>query len=173
MTSLPRSLRWSCAAVLPLLAGCAQDAGSYPSLAPRAVEQRGFAEPEVAAPPTGSPTADPALTAPIAAARAKLERAAASYASTLSRLAPLVTRARGAAVGSDAWIAAQSALADLDAIRSDTRAAQNDLEALAIDRAQSGAPDDPALSMARADAEAQLVEEETQGKALEAKLASA
>lgn len=139
---------------LLLMAGCAASEGvDAPSLLPRPVEKRSDALPAYTPPPL---VADPALDAAIA--RNARERADAS-----ARLEPLARRAeaaatagRGAAVGSERWIAAQSALAELDDLRATASAAVTDLEQLAIARAATGAPDYPALEQARQEAAGEL-----------------
>ena len=139
-------------ALLPL-AACAADGGDYPSLAPRAVEGRGFAEPE--APTPAPPTADPALDATIGAARASLAGSASRFTTQAAAAERAVRAARGAAQGSDAWLDAQTAVAALDTLRADTSQATNDLAALAIDRAAKLEPAYPTLDAAQAEAERQ------------------
>lgn len=141
-----------------LLAGCAAgDAGRYPSLLPRAIEQRGEAEP--AQPEPAAVVADPALDTRLAEQRSLLARQTAQFASLERRAAPLARVAQRQAVGSEAWIAAQAALAELDGARADTSALVADLEAMAIERGTSGAADYPAIGTLHDEAAAQLARE--------------
>ncbi|RDE05204.1 hypothetical protein [Sphingomonas aracearum] len=150
-----------------LLGGCAAGAGGgdAPSLLPRAIESRGDALPAYTPPPL---VADPELDAAIA-------RNADARAAAARRLEPIAQRAqaaaaaaRGAAVGSERWIAAQSALAELDDLRASASAAVTDLEQLAIARAAQGLPDYPALEQARQAAAAELAAQTQRIERLEA-----
>lgn len=136
------------AAFLLCASGCARQDGSFPSLAPRPGEAKGFGEPE--APPAPPLTADPALDRQVAALTARLEEAGRSFDSAAARAEPLAARARGAAEGSEAWIAAQSALSELDAARADASGVATDAEALAVERAATLLPDYPALETLQA-----------------------
>jgi hypothetical protein len=143
----------ACLALL-LSAGCSQSrVDDYPSLLPRPIEKRGFAEPEPKAPPVVRP--DPALDTAIAKQRAALSAAAAAFGTQAERAERLASRARGAAAGSESWIAAQVALAELDTLRGATAGALADIERLAIDRAAKGEPPYPALEVLLADARRQ------------------
>ena len=140
-----------------LLAACASDPTVYPSLAPRPVEKLGFAEP--ATPPPAPAAQDPALDAKLAAVTARGDAAARDFDRAAARAATLTRAARGAKVGSDAWIAAQTAIADLDALRSSYGDTVGALDDLASTRAAALQPAYPALEQAlaaaRAAAEAQ------------------
>ena len=138
---------------LLLLAGCASVDRGYPSLLPRAIEARGFAEP--AAPPPAPVTPDPALDAEIVARSSALATSNAAFTKSVARAAALTTAARGDKAGGERWLSAQTALADLDAQRAATGDAANALEQLAADRAAALQPDYPALDLARAHAQAQ------------------
>lgn len=101
-----------------ILAGCAAQ-GDFPSLAPRAIEQRGAQSATQPAPLTPS---DPARIARIEAA----ERDA--FATTSAFQAALVTARNaaagaGRAKGSESWIAAQMALSQLERARGPVEAA--------------------------------------------------
>jgi hypothetical protein len=135
-------------AVLLLLAACARDASDYPSLATRAGEGRGFAEPAVTPPPLA--TADPALDAKLAPLTQRLAAIAAGYTAD-ARLAEAAADLTGArTVGSENWIAAQTALAALDDWRAQTGGLATELDELARERiAAAGAPY-PALEALRA-----------------------
>ncbi|GAA4212559.1 hypothetical protein GCM10022253_02190 [Sphingomonas endophytica] len=140
-----------------LLAACASDPTVYPSLAPRPVEKLGFAEP--ATPPPAPAAQDPALDAKLIAVTARGDAAARDFDRATARAATLTRAARGAKVGSDAWIAAQTAIADLDALRSSYGDTVGALDDLASTRAAALQPAYPALEQAlaaaRAAAEAQ------------------
>lgn len=144
-------------ASLTLLAACASDPTVYPSLAPRPVEKFGFAEP--ASPPPAKATQDPALDRELAALTAKGSTAARDFDRAAARAETLARAARGAKVGSDAWIAAQTAIADLDALRSSYGDTVGALDGLASKRAAELQPEYPALEQAlttaRATAQAQ------------------
>ncbi|MBB6505589.1 hypothetical protein F4693_002581 [Sphingomonas endophytica] len=140
-----------------LLAACASDPTVYPSLAPRPVEKLGFAEP--ATPPPAPAAQDPALDAKLIAVTTRGDAAARDFDRAAARAETLTRAARGAKVGSDAWIAAQTAIADLDALRSSYGDTVGALDDLASTRAAALQPAYPALEQAlaaaRAAAEAQ------------------
>ena len=139
-------------AALALLAGCAaQDAG-YPSLAPRAVETASFAEPLT--PPPAVAAADPALDARIAETGRARVAAMESFTAVSDRAERLARAARGAGAGSEPWIAAQTALAELDALRAQHQDAVGALEDMAAARAQALQPAYPALEQALVEARA-------------------
>ena len=152
---------------IAVLAGCATDPGHYPSLAPRAVEKQDFAEPTVA-PVEVKP--DPALDASIAKQRTALGEAARSFDPVAAHTDALVRAARGDAVGGERWIAAQTALADLDAGRAATLDSVSALEQLALGRAEALAPAYPALEAAQAAAQQQLDAETARIRGLQATL---
>ena len=134
-----------------LLAGCAADPTAYPSLAPRAVEKLGFEEPVT---PPAPLITDPALDARIAAAAAKRADAARAFDAAATRAERLARAARGAAAGSDRWLDAQTALAELDSLRAAHGEAAGVLEHMAAQRAQALLPAYPALEKAREEAKA-------------------
>lgn len=137
------------AAALPalLLAGCAaSDPGTYPSLAPRAAEGRGFSEPP--APPPAPVARDTALEAQVAATDKDRLEAAAAFDRAATRAESAARAARGAAAGSEPWLTAQTLLAELDSLRSAHADSLNTLEDLAVARAQALQPDYPALDEA-------------------------
>lgn len=154
--------------LLLLLTGCT-GRRDYPSLLPRAIETRNDAEP-VRSAPVAQP--DPALDAQISAARDALSRSASGFATALDQATALVARAKGAAAGSEPWLDAQTALADLDILRAESATRTSDLELLTIERASKIAPPYPALDAAYADAKAQLQAQEAQITALTAQLAT-
>ncbi len=146
------SLRLVSLALAIATSACSQDKTSYPSLGTRPIEKLGFAEPEVKA-AVAAP--DPALDKDIAAISDKLDAIATGAARDAAKAEALARSARGAAVGSDAWIAAQTALAGLDDWRAQSSSLVTDIEALASDRAAKLQPDYPALATIRAKAQAE------------------
>ncbi|CAN5342172.1 hypothetical protein BH09PSE4_BH09PSE4_08570 [soil metagenome] len=142
-------------AVLPLVAlsACADAGRGYPSLLPRPIEKLGMDEPVREAPAV---VADPVLDAKIAALAKSLADTATAWAGASKASAARVTAARGQPVGSEAWIEAQTALADLDQYRAQTLGAVSELEDAAIARAGDGQQPYPALEALHDAAEAQL-----------------
>lgn len=138
--------------LLIALSGCAASNGHYPSLLPRMIEQRDDSEP-VHTPAVAAP--DATLDAKVRALRSTLEQSAADFASTRIRATPLVEAARGASVGSDAWLTAQATLSGLDAARGESLGALAEIDRIVIERAQAGLPPYPALDTARDAGEAQ------------------
>lgn len=140
--------------LLILACGCARDAGPYPSLSPRPIEKLGFDEPD--APPPVAVVADPALDLEVAAADARADKAARDFTAALVGVERAARAARGAAAGSEAWIAAQVALADLDGSRAELSEVLANLDELAVKRAATLAPDYPSLEAARARVRSEL-----------------
>lgn len=140
--------------LLPLLAlaGCAQPGSRFPSLLPRAIESRDDAEPMPTAPAI---VADPALDTRVAALDAALAKIRTDFERRAAQAQRLADAAKGKAAGSDPWLDAQSALADLDVVRADVSSLISDLERLAIDRAAAGNPAYPALEALRSSAKTQ------------------
>ncbi len=134
------------ALALLLLGGCTRDTAAYPSLAPRAVEKLGFAEPEVA---VEAAKPDPALDARIATLGQSLEAIARGASADAAKAEAAAARARGKAVGSDAWLDAQTALARLDDWRAQASSLLTDVDQAASDRAAAQAPEYPALTALR------------------------
>ena len=156
--------------LLLLLGGCAQSSGRFPSLLPRAIETRDDAEPMPAPPAV---VADPALDARVAAAVAALAKTQADFETGAARAESLVKAAKGKAAGSDEWLDAQTALADLDVVRAQSSSTLTDLEREAIDRAAAGHPPYPTLEAARTQAMTQHSDEGTIIEELSAQLAPA
>ncbi|USI72508.1 hypothetical protein [Sphingomonas morindae] len=102
------------ALVCLLASGCMAGPG-YPSLAPRAVESVSLAEPAAkpAAPATPQREADARYAPLLARARTLSDQFKAAVAES----APVLAAGRRAAIGSDAWSAAQQALSRLQALR--------------------------------------------------------
>ena len=136
-----------------MLSGCSEDRASFPSLLPRAIEQRDESEPVRAA---TTVAADPQLDAKLAEAARASGKVRDDFVVRLSKAEALTKAAKGAPAGSEAWLDAQTALGDLDVLRAELSVTVADLEQLAIDRAATGAPPYPALEAAREQAAAQL-----------------
>jgi hypothetical protein len=115
-----------------LAAGCAAG-GTYPSLAPRPVEQLSFEEP-IKVDPSVAP--DPALRARAGALLAQARAGDRDFEIAYARALPLV-RSAGAA-GSDSWIQAQEAVSRTEAARGETTRALAELDLLVAERS-----DDP------------------------------
>lgn len=153
------------------LSACAREAGDYPSLATRPAERQGFDEP--AAPVAEPVRADPALDARIAAAvRALAERRSRFDAAARTAETRIGAASRSPA-GSDAWISAQTALADLDVLRAETAEALSPLEDAQAERAGALEPAYPALDTAVKDGEALSADQATRIDTLQARLAPA
>lgn len=159
-----------CCTVLFALSGCAAPAMRYPSLLPRPVEAQPLAAPQVTVAAVPVP-ADSALDAQVAAIDASLAQTAGLFAAATDRAKAASANAKGAAIGSEAWLSAQSALAALESLRSESLGALTDLDRLAIDRGTAGQPDYTALSAARARAEAQLTAQQAAIDAIQAQTA--
>ncbi|MGN5374118.1 hypothetical protein [Sphingomonas hankookensis] len=130
-----------------LLSACAAPAGNYPSLLPRPIERISLAEPIR---PAAVATPDPALDTKIAALDRDVAGAARAFDAAVARVRPTVEAAKGSSEGSERWLGAQVALAELDVARTAIDIPLGDLERLAIDRAAAGAPPYPALDAAAA-----------------------
>jgi hypothetical protein len=154
------------------LAGCARDPDTtpYPSLAVRPVEKQGFAE------PTAKPVVlrpDPALDARIAEITRQLDTVEGEFAKAHDQAKSRAAQARGQAVGSDAWLAAQTELATLDEIRARGSAILTEVDDLAIKRAATLEPDYPSLVALRERATVLTTRQSDQIKALSASLPAA
>lgn len=125
------------------LSACSHDRTAFPSLGVRATEKIGFAEPE-ALPPEPL-RADPALDAKIAAVAVRLRTIGTGFDADAARAERSAKLAKGRAVGSEAWIDAQTALATLDDWRAQASGLASEVGQLASDRAATLAPPYPAL----------------------------
>lgn len=128
----------ACFLLLPL-AACVEGQGAFPSLAPRPIEQAANAP--VAPPAAPVVTGDPALDARVAALLADAERGEADFRARLPDSCAAWERGANAAEGSEAWIAAQTALSALGSARDPTVAALSDLDALVLERMQQSGVD--------------------------------
>ncbi|WP_375398415.1 hypothetical protein [uncultured Sphingomonas sp.] len=146
---------------------CAASTTRYPSLAPRAIETRGDAEP-VTAPV--AVTADAALDARLASMVALLAANDKTFAGEAASAESAARRPQSQIVGSDAWVGAQAALADLETARGETLSTVTDLERLVTDRGEAGTAPYPRLDSARAQAQAQLEGETARIAAIKALL---
>jgi len=131
---------------------CSKDIAGYPSLGIRPGEKLGFAEPEVKA---AIAMPDPALDRAIATLSGRLDAITTGFTRDAARADASARTARGAAVGSDQWLAAQVALASLDDWRAQSSALVTDIEQHATDRAATLQPDYPALTALRGKAQAE------------------
>ncbi|WP_066590464.1 hypothetical protein [Sphingomonas pruni] len=147
------------------LVGCTEAPGVYPSLALRPIESRSDAEPEVVTPVA---TPDSELDKKIAAIDAKLGASEAAFAASASTAESAARSPAAQAVGSNEWVRAESALADLDSLRVATLGAITDLDQLASERGVVGDPPYPALEDARTKAQAQLDAQEKKIAAIKA-----
>ena len=120
------------AAILTLSA-CAGSPDRYPSLAIRDVERiYGSAQPvEPPAPPApAQPSAE--LAQRLAQLQSEAANAHQAFLSALPRTRSLVNAARGSAVASDPWIAAQTGVSSLEANRNRVMLAMADLDKLLL-----------------------------------------
>ncbi|PXA84866.1 hypothetical protein DMC47_39650, partial [Nostoc sp. 3335mG] len=108
------------------LAGCAGQSGTYPSLAPRPIEQLSLAEPNRPAPPAA--VADPAAVARYAPLIEQARKADTDFRRVLEEERPALAKGRGAGQGSDAWLAAQVSLSRIETARGPVAKALADLD---------------------------------------------
>jgi len=108
------------------LAGCAGQSGSYPSLAPRPIEQVSLAEPSRPTPPAA--VADPAAVQRYAPLIDRARKADVDFRRVLEEERAALARGRGAGEGSDAWLAAQVALSRIETARGPVAKALADLD---------------------------------------------
>ncbi|KQO50504.1 hypothetical protein [Sphingomonas sp. Leaf257] len=154
------------------LAGCARDHDTtpYPSLAVRPVEKQGFAEP-AAKPVVLRP--DPALDAQVAEMTRRLTAVEQEFTKAHDQARTDAAKARGAAVGSEAWLTAQTELATLDEIRARTSSLLTEIDDRAIQRAAALEPDYPTLTSLRDRASAAVTRQAAQIKAISDSLPAA
>jgi hypothetical protein len=151
-------------------AGCAPR-GDFPSLAPRPVERQ-LAE-EQPAVPAPEPPADPALAARVSELVGRARAGDAAFTTALAAARSATSRA--GAAGSDSWIAAQSAISRVEAVRADLVTALAELDRLGIERASqptSGA-DREMVRAAQAEVQATADRQHEQLEALRASLSPA
>ena len=114
-----------------MLTACAE--GKYPSLAQRPVERSVSAPRPAMPPPPAAEAVSPALRDQLATLLASARDANKAFLTRGTEARRLVVAAHDAAVPSDAWAAANEALAELDTSRTDLAVAQDRLERLFID----------------------------------------
>ncbi|MDF2495647.1 hypothetical protein [Sphingomonas sp.] len=157
-------------ALLFILAGCTSQA-NYPSLLPRPAETQSLEEPAPVAPEPPQP--NPALDAQIATALATLAERVSAFDAAANRAERQIKGARGAAVGSDAWLDAQVTLAELDSLRSSTGDLAIQLDDLAQERAVTLGTEYPPLTAASAQVRAAVAAQVARITALQGQLAPA
>lgn len=155
---------------LALAAGCASTTGDYPTLDMREGERvSGTLAAPVAAAPT--PPAPPAPVNERATALAEQARAAhAAFLETAGAVRAPIAQSAGAAPGSDAWSAAQLALAELSTNRSEVMVALAELDLLYLQAANAGQALGP-IGETRAGVEALVADEDRLLDALSASVA--
>lgn len=154
-----------------MLAGCAREDAAYPSLAVRAAERQGFAEPAVA--PPAPLVADPALDARLAELAGRLNAIVKGYDADAARARAAVGSSGARKVGSEGWIAAQGALAALDDWRAQAGGLASELDALARERAETIGAAYPALDALRQRADAESTREAAEIEAIGSALPTA
>lgn len=148
-------------------AACAQDTSRYPSLALRPIETRPEEEPEAAPRPVA---ADAALDVQLATMAAAARRNAIDFAAAAAKADSAASAIGARTTGSDAWLAAQGALADLEALHGDLLGVMSDYDRLGTDRGEAGAPAYPSLDTAQAAARVELDAQTARIAAVRAKL---
>jgi len=151
--------RLSAVALLALstLAGCAGTTQGYPSLAPRPIERevmRADVAPATAAvePPPLPPSAE------VAQIVASAQAADAAFRTALDKARPQIEAARGAAEGSEQWVAAQQAYSAADAARAPVGDALAELDRRRQAAVEAGKGDE-ATALAGAALEIQALDE--------------
>jgi len=125
-------LRLAClsAAALPLslsLAGCADYAAHYPSLAPRPIENISLVETRRPTPPPASANAD--AVARYMPLIQEARDADTSFHRTLDEERSTLALGKDSPTGSDAWVAAQTSLSRIEATRAPITRILSDLDA--------------------------------------------
>jgi hypothetical protein len=117
--------------ILPagLVAGCAVNEASYPSLALRPIERVEMTATPVAAAPEAAPPA-PAASGNVAAALAAARKADGEFQAKLAASRPAIEAGRAAAPGSEPWIVAQQAYSDAESAKAGIGSALADLDQL-------------------------------------------
>lgn len=113
------------------LAACAKDQGTYPSLAKRPGERIVASWPPAPpAPPPPPAPLDPATTSRLDLLVAEARSADARFHGKEARARKLVSAARNAPMGSEAWSVATVAVSELEAARAQAMVAMADLDSL-------------------------------------------
>ncbi|WCT72844.1 hypothetical protein PQ455_14545 [Sphingomonas naphthae] len=115
-----------------LLVGCSGPIGNAPSLAPRPIEKTADVDAPIAGPVAEATpaAADPAIVAKIEAALKAADAGQRAFAAEEAKATAAVDRAKGQPVGSDAWVAAQTALSGLQSARGGVQDAAQQIDAL-------------------------------------------
>jgi len=129
-----------CLAPILAIAGC-MEAARPPSLAPRAIE-KGEAGAPVAAPVEASRAIDPALLTRVTTLMASLRAGDADFTQAATSGASALAGGRGAATGTERWIAAQQVISALQAARQRSADALAELDSLTVAQLRVAA-DDP------------------------------
>jgi hypothetical protein len=142
------SVRAPIALILPLLAslGACQARIDAPSLAPRPAERQPILDPAPASEP--DTPLDPALAGRLSAILAAAEQGQVAFDRARQAADSAVTRARGAAEGSEAWIAAQQAVSALEAARAPVQAQVTAVAELRADPANAAQANRDAIDVA-------------------------
>lgn len=151
-----------------LTAGCVETPGAYPSLAKRPIESRSEAPPKATTPEPAKP--DPALDARIRDLTAQLTQADSGFTPTIEQVERAAAAPGSRTVGSNAWLNAQTSLADLEARQNDSLSILTEFERMVTDRGVAGEVPYPALDSARAKAQAQVDAQSGRVAAVRAKL---
>jgi hypothetical protein len=117
-------------ALIALVAGCADDAALYPSLARRPAERVNGDAPPPPPPPAPPAAPDKNLLDRLERLVAQAREADAQFRAREGRANALSSSATGAAIGSEAWAVATIAVSDLESARSDAMIALAELDAL-------------------------------------------
>lgn len=127
-------LRRSISSLALFLASCAGSAtsGGYPSLAKRPIESGVAVSQPVTPPEQAAP--DPALDADIGRLKEQSQRGATRFDQAYPRAQERAKAAARAAVSSEAWVAAQGAISELEAARNDSVSALAALDTLYVTR---------------------------------------
>lgn len=140
--------------IVLVLSACGRTDSTYPSLALRPAEAKGFAEPD--APPPAPLAADPALDAQVAQGRRSLAAIVSGFDRDLATARSAAGQRGARTAGSDSWLDAQTALARLDDWRAQASSVATDADALASARAAVLQPASPAVEALRTAAAAEV-----------------
>lgn len=158
-------------AVLLAAGGCvAPRSATFPSLLPRPIESRSDAEPVA---PVTIVEPDPATDATLVDMQKTVDANAKAFDTAADTAERLAKAAHGDAAGSERWIAAQTALGQLDVLRASTSATLTDLDELALTRATTGKPEYPAIATLRQATQAMLTAQMARIQDIQARLTPA
>lgn len=154
--------------LLPLAACAAGADADYPSLAPRAIEQRPEAVEE--APPAPPPAADATLSADLQRLLGEARAGDTAFTQALPTAERAVSAAGRAAPASEVWVSAQQQLAVLEAARAATAAALEEIDSRFIASATGTASGIAEIEAARAEVEAMTTRQTEKLAALQGRL---